>query len=155
MFLPIPIELVSATYCILTLRAFLRQRQEFAALMDQNPNLSFGRYFRLMALAALNAFVTVPLAVWVLVTNLRSGPMSPWRGLGHLHSGFSRVDEITETQWRSDPQSVEVVNFRLWIPIATALVFFAFFGLAEEARKHYRLLVAFVARKLGFAVSSG
>ncbi|KAI0703963.1 GPCR fungal pheromone mating factor [Earliella scabrosa] len=151
---PIPIGLASATYCVLTLRTFLRQRREFHALTDANPHLTFGRYLRLMGLAALNALVIVPLAAYVVVANLRSKPMYEWRGLADLHWGFSRVDSIGAVMWRSHPAWVSTLNFRQWEPIACALVFFAFFGLAEEARRHYRRAFFRVAKRLGIKMSA-
>ena len=107
-----------------------------------------------MGLAALNALVIVPLAAYVVVANFRSKPMYEWRGLADLHWGFSRVDSVAAVTWRSHPAWVSTLNFRLWEPIACALVFFAFFGLAEEARRHYRRAFFHVAKRLGIKMSA-
>lgn len=150
---PIPIGLVSVTYCILTFRAFVLRRSEFRSLVrDSNANLSFGRYFRLMGLAVLSAVVTMPLAVWIVVTNLRAEGMYRWRGLGNLHSGFGRVDTYPLGAWIGSERLVQVFQFRLWMPVAYALWFFAFFGMAEEARRHYRTALTSVARRIGIRV---
>lgn len=150
---PIPIGLVSVTYCILTFRAFVLRRTEFRSLVrDSNANLSFGRYFRLMGLAVLSAVVTMPLAVWIVVTNLRAEGMYRWRGLGNLHSGFGRVDTYPLGAWIGSERLVQVFQFRLWMPVAYALWFFAFFGMAEEARRHYRTALTSVARRIGIRV---
>ncbi|KAI1790869.1 STE3-domain-containing protein [Ganoderma leucocontextum] len=125
---PIPIGLVSATYCILTLRAFFKRRRQFNELMASNKNLTFNRYFRLMGLAAIEVMFTIPLTVYNIVSNFEQDPY-PWRGFADLHSGFGRVDQ--------------------WVPIACAIVFFLFFGLAEEARKHYKLALSSVAKRVG------
>ncbi|KAI0741752.1 GPCR fungal pheromone mating factor [Daedaleopsis nitida] len=153
---PIPIGLVTMVYCVLTLRAFFRQRREFDELIrshtDVNRGLTSSRYFRLMALAALNAIFSVPVGVYTIVLNIRGGPLYEWRGLGDLHSDFGRVDVWTLAEWREDPGTITVINYRLWSPIAGALVFFAFFGMAEEARSHYRCALSSIASLLGIRI---
>nr|VWO99360.1 ABC1 transporter [Ganoderma boninense] len=121
---PIPIGLVSATYCILTLKAFFKRRRQFNELMASNKNLTFNRYFRLMGLAAIE-----------------QDPY-PWRGFADLHSNFGRVRQVAAIVWRQEPEIVAIMRFRQWVPIACAIVFFLFFGLAEEARKHYKLALS-------------
>ncbi|KAH9976850.1 pheromone A receptor-domain-containing protein [Lactifluus volemus] len=41
-----------------------------------------------------------------------------------------------------------------WTLVLCAFLFFAFFGLAEEARKHYRLVYTSLANRLGYSTSS-
>ncbi|KAI0830071.1 STE3-domain-containing protein [Trametes gibbosa] len=145
---PIPIGLVSATYCTLTLRAFFRRRRDFSALVASNANLTFNRYFRLMGLAAVEVLFTIPLATYNLVSNAQA-PIYPYQGLADLHYWFSRVNQKSAVSWRSDPALVSGMNFKRWTVIGCAIMFFLFFGLAEEARKHYRLALSSVAKKVG------
>lgn len=146
---PLPIGLVSGTYCILTLRAFFHRRRQFNELMASNNNLTFNRYFRLMGLAAIEVLLTIPVTIYNIITNLRVAPMYEYKGLADLHWGFSRVNRIAAIQWRMSPELVQVMYFRVWAPIGCALVFFCFFGLAEEARKHYKLALSSVAKRVG------
>ncbi|OJT14439.1 Pheromone B alpha 3 receptor [Trametes pubescens] len=151
---PIVIGLVSGTYCILTLRAFFRRRRDFSALIASNSNLTFNRYFRLMGLAAIEVLCTVPLATYNLVVDATQ-PIYPYRGLADLHFGFSRVNQKSAVSWRASPAVVSAMDFKRWNVIACALVFFCFFGLAEEARKHYRLALTSVAKRVGITTLGG
>ncbi|EIW56751.1 STE3-domain-containing protein [Trametes versicolor FP-101664 SS1] len=151
---PIPIGLVSGTYCILTLRAFFRRRRDFSALIASNSNLTFNRYFRLMGLAAIEVLCTVPLATYNLVADATQ-PIYPYVGMADLHFGFSRVNQKSAVSWRADPAVVSAMDFKRWNVIACALVFFCFFGLAEEARKHYRLALSSVAKRVGITTLGG
>ncbi|KAI8992846.1 STE3-domain-containing protein [Trametes punicea] len=146
---PIPIGLVSATYCTLTLRAFLKRRRDFNTLVASNNNLTFNRYFRLMGLAAIEVIFTIPLTVYNMVMDLTTLPIYKFVGLADLHFWFSRVDQKSAVSWRSDPGTVERMRLRQWLVIGCALLFFLFFGLAEEARKHYRLALSSVAKRVG------
>ncbi|RDX40478.1 putative fungal pheromoneG-protein-coupled receptor [Lentinus brumalis] len=146
---PIPIGLVSATYCTLTLRAFFHRRQQFNELMASNNNLSFNRYFRLMGLAAIEILFTIPLTIYNIVENLRVAPIYEYRGLADLHYRFSRVNSMSAIAWRASPELIKVMNFRVWAPIGCAILFFCFFGLAEEARRHYKLALSSVAKRVG------
>ena len=145
---PIPIGLVSATYCILTLKAFFKRRRQFNELMASNKNLTFNRYFRLMGLAAIEVAFTIPLTIYNTVTNFEQDPY-PWRGFADLHSNFGRIRQVAAISWTMDAQVVSIMRFRQWVPIACAIVFFLFFGLAEEARKHYKLALSSVAKRVG------
>ncbi|TFK87793.1 putative fungal pheromoneG-protein-coupled receptor [Polyporus arcularius HHB13444] len=146
---PIPIGLVSATYCTLTLRAFFHRRRQFNELMASNNNLTFNRYFRLMGLAAIEVLFTIPLTIYNIIENLRVAPIYEYRGLADLHYRFSRVNSMSAIAWRASPELIKVMNFRVWAPIGCAILFFCFFGLAEEARKHYKLALSSVAKRVG------
>ncbi|KAI0656216.1 STE3-domain-containing protein [Cubamyces menziesii] len=148
---PIPIGLVSATYCTLTLRAFFKRRRDFSTLVASNSNLTFNRYFRLMGLAAIEVLFTIPLAIYNIVQNLTAIPIYPFKGYADLHYWFSRVDQKSAVSWRADPGLVAGMNFKRWTVIGCALLFFLFFGLAEEARKHYRLALSSVAKRVGIS----
>ena len=147
---PIAIGLVSATYCVLTLTAFFKRRRRFSELMASNADITFNRYFRLMGLASLEFLFTLPLTIYNITENYKLAPYK-WRGMANLHSRFGRVDQYSAVIWRADPQLVSVINFRLWMPVACAFVFFLFFGLAEEARKHYKMAMTSVAKKIGIS----
>lgn len=41
-----------------------------------------------------------------------------------------------------------------WLIIACGLIFFGFFGFADEARKHYRLAAQFVSKRVGYSTGS-
>lgn len=139
-------------YCVLTLRAFFRRRKQFNELMATNKNLTFHRYMRLMGLATIEIACTIPLALWNLYMQSRS-PLYVWKGLADLHYDFSRVDQYPSIIWLSNPLSKAALLFDIWDIIICAFVFFAFFGCAEEARKHYSMAATTVAKRIGLSTS--
>ncbi|KAJ3557346.1 hypothetical protein NM688_g1519 [Phlebia brevispora] len=147
--LAIVIGLISAAYCGGTIRAFMKRRRQFSELLASNNNLTFHRYLRLMALAAIELISTVPLATYLMVRQLRS-PIYQWKGLGDLHWGFSAVHQYPSIVWLETPGNVTFLTMEPWLYITCGLIFFLFFGLAEEARTHYRLAFTTVAKKLGY-----
>ncbi|PIL26108.1 hypothetical protein GSI_11862 [Ganoderma sinense ZZ0214-1] len=138
---PLIIGLVSGVYCFKTLKAFLARRKEFGELMNSNKHLTYNRYFRLMGLAALDILFTIPLTTYNIISNYKQDPYQ-WRGFADLHSNFGRVDQYPAVIWRANPQAVSIMNFRMWTPIACALAFFMCFGFAQEAIKHYKMVLA-------------
>jgi len=149
---PIVIGLISMVYCALSLRAFLRRRKQFNELMASNKNLTFNRYLRLMGLAAIEMFCTVPLGIWTVVMTSKL-PLYTWYGLANLHYDFSRVDQFPTIFWYNESLTRQAILFDIWNIIACSLVFFAFFGCAEEARRHYSLALSSVARRVGISTS--
>ncbi|OCH87184.1 putative fungal pheromoneG-protein-coupled receptor [Obba rivulosa] len=150
---PLVIGMVSFVYCCLTLRAFYKRRKQFAEFISTNSNLTFHRYFRLMGLAGIEIICTIPLSAYTIWVNA-SQPIYKWRGLADVHFDFSRVGQYPAVVWRSSPAAVSSFNFNNWVIVACALLFFAFFGVAEEARKHYRLLATSVAKRVGISTAS-
>lgn len=152
---PIAMGLVSACYCVLTLRAFIRRRKQFSELIASNSNLTFNRYFRLMAMAVIEMLSTIPLGIYTVVGNVQIG-VYPWKGFADLHLGFSRVSqyplELWQTTW--DDASKRSLEFNQWAFVVCALVFFLIFGMAEEARKHYRAAYTTVAKRVGISTGT-
>ena len=133
-----------------TLRAFMKRRRQFSELLKSNNNLTFNRYLRLMALAAIELLATIPLSIWLLVRDTQQ-PIYVWRGLGDMHSGYSRIEQYPTIEWMLIPGAQESLTLQPWLTISCAFVFFVFFGLAEEARTHYRLAFTSVAKRLGLS----
>ncbi|KAF8963268.1 pheromone A receptor-domain-containing protein [Flammula alnicola] len=146
---PTVIGLVSAVYCILTLRAFMQRRAEFSQFLSSNTSLSVNRYFRLMALATVELLFNVPLSSYGLYLNATGRPIYRWKSWSDTHFDWYIIDTFPAILWRTS--TVSVVNFELsrWLLVFCALVFFGFFGFAEEARKNYRRLYWSVAKRFG------
>ncbi|KAH9910602.1 pheromone A receptor-domain-containing protein [Fomitopsis serialis] len=149
---PIVIGCISAVYCFFTLRAFFRRRKQFNELMSSNKNLTFHRYLRLMGLAGIEIACTVPLASWNLYMQSRN-PLYVWKGLGDLHYDFSRVDQFPAILWLNNEFTKPAIIFDIWDIIICAFIFFAFFGCAEEARKHYSIAATTMAKRVGLSTS--
>ena len=78
---------------------FVKRRREMNQFLSSNSMITFSRYFRLMALASMDAFLTVPLGIFAIVINVRQG-VQPWAGLADAHWGFERIDQIPALLWR-------------------------------------------------------
>ncbi|KAJ3486038.1 hypothetical protein NLI96_g4535 [Meripilus lineatus] len=89
---------------------------------------------------------TLPLAAFFVYANLTQVPVVPWKGLADLHRDYGKIGHFSLDEWIQDSRIV--IEFENWITIACALVFFIFFGLTEEARKHYRFAFHRVRRWL-------
>jgi len=64
-------------------------------------------------------------------------------------AGFSRVDQFPAALWRADPGAKFALEGPRWVTVLSGLLFFAFFGFAEEARRHYQAAYVAAARQLG------
>jgi len=148
---PIPIGLLSAYYSIRTLISFSKRRKEFSELLASNSNLTFNRYFRLMAMACIEILCTVPLGIYVLTAT----PITyKYVGLADLHLGFSRVRQFPLEEWEAIPGSRRIFSLNSWLYIAMSLLFFVLFGFAEEARRHYHSAYVSVAKTLGISTAT-
>lgn len=103
-----------------------------------------------MCLAGIELCATIPLSCWLLSIELRT-PIYQWAGLADLHYGFSRVQLYPYLEWILIPGREQSLLVQPWLTIACAICFFLFFGLAEEARTHYRLALTSVAKRLGLS----
>ncbi|KAJ7643057.1 pheromone receptor [Mycena polygramma] len=134
------INLISAGYVVLTLRAFLQRRAQFASLLSSTlPALTPNRYFRLMALASLELVLNLPLATYGLYLTASRSPIAPWVSWADTHADFFAINQVPALFWRADAHTQATVELSRWAGVICALAFFAFFGFAAEARKHYRL----------------
>ena len=127
----------------------MKRRRQFSELLSSSNNLTFNRYFRLMALSAIELISTVPLATFLIVQSAKN-PIYDWRGLADLHYGFSRIENFPWVIWSLNPKAQMSLTITPWLTICCGLIFFIFFGLAEEARTHYRAAITTVAKKLGY-----
>ncbi|TFK32933.1 pheromone A receptor-domain-containing protein [Crucibulum laeve] len=150
---PIIIGMVSAVYCVLSIRAFNKSRAQFNELLSGNKNLTSSRYVRLMCLAGVEVLCTVPLASYIMYLNIVDG-VNPWISWADTHYGFSRVDTIPAILWRSQPVAERAIEMSRWLIIACAILFFGFFGFADEARKNYRSFMQTVTKSVGLSTVS-
>ncbi|CAL1697588.1 unnamed protein product [Somion occarium] len=145
---PIVIGLASAVYCVLTLRAFSKRRAQFSEFLSSKTSLSPNRYFRLMALATTELLCTTPISLYGMILNLTASHVHPWISWEDTHSNYSKVAQYPALLWRMDRSSVIGFEMTRWAPFACALVFFAFFGFADEARRNYRQALSAIAKLL-------
>ncbi|KAG5722666.1 Pheromone B alpha 3 receptor [Termitomyces sp. T112] len=149
---PLLIGCVSAVYCTLSIRAFAKSRRQFQGLLS-GGSISANRYLRLMMLAGIEAMLTVPFAFFTIYESYIKVQMHPWLGWADTHEDFSRVDQTPAILWRSNAEMVLNLEMDRFFVCLCAFLFFLFFGFAEEARKHYRLGIQSVTKRMGISTS--
>jgi len=121
--------------------------------MSSHRNLNRGRYLRLMVLSSVEIFATIPLGTFVIVHNAKHG-VSPWISWEHVHRDYSRVIQVPASVWKEEPFTSLGIEFFRWVLVASSLIFFAFFGFADEARQHYRLVYTSLASRVGIPTTT-
>jgi pheromone a factor receptor len=138
----------------LSIYHFYRRRRQFSQVMSSNRGLNQSRYLRLMCLSGVEILGTIPMAAWVLSLNVRAG-LVPWHSWADTHRTNNEIPQIPAIAWKNDHISNVLFEFNRWILVACALSFFTFFGFADEARRHYRLVYTSLASRVGLSTSNG
>lgn len=155
---PMIIGCFSLYYCIRTIIELAHRRAQFVEFLAANRNLNSSRYFRLMGLAGIEVLCTIPFGAFVIYLNAATNEIYPWVSWEDTHYDFSRVDQYPSVVWRMTDLSELSIELSRWFLVICALLFFAFFGFADEARKNYRLAYVSVAKRVGLStgdMSSG
>ncbi|EJD43547.1 STE3-like pheromone receptor [Auricularia subglabra TFB-10046 SS5] len=148
---PIIVCSISLVYCTLSIRAFLKRRQEFNDILRVNSGLNSHRYFRLMALASTEILIGLPTSLFFLITNLKSTGVMPWISWDDTHLDFNRVTFFPAYFFKLNPALRVGFELNRWAFPFIAFTFFAFFGLADEARRNYRAAFNAVGKLFGIA----
>ncbi|KAI6095666.1 pheromone A receptor-domain-containing protein [Pisolithus sp. B1] len=145
---------VSFVFSALNLRAFYKRRLEFSQLLTSNSSMNVGQYVRLMALACIEMSSTIPISIIILCITNKAVPIQPWISWDNTHYDFSRVVLYPAVVWKSNPDYVASVEMTRWLFPACGFLFFALFGFAAEARKHYRAAFVSVVKFFGYKPAS-
>ncbi|KAF4588478.1 a-factor receptor [Pleurotus pulmonarius] len=151
---PLVIALISAVYCILTLRAFMIRRAQFRQFLSANSSLTMNRYFRLMALATVELVINTSLNAYGTYLTISSNTIQPWRGWDDAHFDWYLVDTFPAVLWRMSTRNIISLEMGRWSVVFCSILFFAFFGFADEARKNYKIAYFTVCRVLRIPTKS-
>ncbi|KAI0066203.1 fungal pheromone STE3G-protein-coupled receptor [Artomyces pyxidatus] len=153
---PIALGLVSAGYGVATMYTFIRHRRDIHNVGSDTAMESFrlnkSLYTRLMILCCVDVTLTLPIASYIIYASTRNA-YQPWVSWGFLHADFTHIYTLTASFWRT-PQVWAVVEVSRWSNTLNAFVFFALFGLAQEAHLHYSLVYKY-AKRLGSSWREG
>jgi pheromone a factor receptor len=140
----------------MTIYTLAKRERQFSKIFSSNRNLNRSRYLRLMALSSIEILGTVPIGTYVIVFNARL-PMKGWQSWSQTHNNgnFSHVYQIPASYWKNNADFKNSLEMFRWLLVACAIVFFLFFGFADEARQHYRLAFKSLASRVGYSTSSG
>lgn len=136
----IAVSLLSAVYGIFSIFTFRKRQSDFRDVLSASTNASVtvNRYLRLMALASLEVMIGLPLTIASCVMNATLNPVHPWVSWEETHFGFSRVDQIDADTWKASNLATTMLESSRWMTVMCGLIFFLFFGLAEEATRNYK-----------------
>ncbi|KAF8259095.1 GPCR fungal pheromone mating factor [Lactarius quietus] len=151
---PLVIGTVSFGYCVLTVYHFYKRRRQFSQVISSNRGLNQSRYIRLMCLSMVEILGTIPAAAWVLSFNVKLGFVA-WRNWHWAHSNNSQIVQVASIIWKTNHSSHVGFEFFRWSLVVCAFIFFGFFGFADEARRHYRLVYTSLASRVGLSTSNG
>ncbi|KAI0632778.1 pheromone A receptor-domain-containing protein [Trametes polyzona] len=152
---PIAIGAVSGVYCAMSLHAFNKRRAQFAEFLSSHSALTVTRYFRLMAIATTDLLCSVPISAYGIYLNIVDSEIHPWISWDDTHFQFWKVYQIPAVVWRMDRNTIISFELSRWLVPFCALLFFAFFGFAAEARTYYARLLQKPLALIGATKSEG
>ena len=94
-----------------------------------------------MAIATAELAFTTPIAAYGLYLNATS-TIYPWISFADTHFNYSHVDQYPTVIWKMSSSAIISFEFSRWSVVFCALLFFAFFGFADEARRNYNKFFA-------------
>jgi pheromone a factor receptor len=106
-----------------------------------------------MAISATEILGTIPLGTLLIVKNAKLG-VHPWRGWAYTHDHYSVVHQVPASIWKNVPDGAFGLEMYRWLLVLCAFLFFALFGFADEARRHYRSVYASIASRIGYSISA-
>ncbi|KAJ7085494.1 pheromone A receptor-domain-containing protein [Mycena belliarum] len=134
---PLIISLNSAVYLSLSQWAFVGARATLGERLSAHKNLTPMRFMRLSGLAFVVLCLTVPLGLLTIATNATAVRISTEVSGDVAPFDFSLIAQIPRDIWAADYTNHLTVELTRWLGTICALVFFGFFGVAEEARANY------------------
>lgn len=108
-------------------------------LSSTRSSLTVNRYLRLMMLSCSEILLTVPLTSFSIYITTAGVTLAPWVSWEETHYNFSRVKHVPSFIWRHNRAYLISVEMSRWIYPFAAFIFFALFGFAPEARRHYAI----------------
>ncbi|KAH6907369.1 pheromone receptor Rcb2 B44 [Coprinopsis sp. MPI-PUGE-AT-0042] len=145
---PLALGVISFIYCGMALYHFNMRRIQFSSFLNSGTTLTMSRYLRLMGLALVEMCCTTPLAIFVIVLNSKIAP-SPYISWEDTHWGYSQIQQVPRAIWGMS--KLLTVSFELtrWLAPFSAILFFIFFGFAEEAKKQYAAAFTALLKRFG------
>jgi pheromone a factor receptor len=117
--------------------AISASRANLAEVLSPQKNLTPSRFLRLTGLALATLFLTIPLGLLNIAANATAAALSTQVSTDAAPFDFSIIAHIQRSLWTASGTNHLTVELARWTGPACALTFFAFFGVAEEAREHY------------------
>ena len=107
-----------------------------------------------MIMSAVEMLATIPLGSWIMAAFIKTG-LRPWVRWADVHSDYNYIHKIPSTEWRRTGNWAQSPDLFRWLIVFCAFTFFAFFGVADEARQNYRRMYRWLVNLFGYSTSSG
>ncbi|KAJ6542999.1 STE3-like pheromone receptor, partial [Mycena capillaripes] len=134
---PLLLSFGSFVYGVLSLSAMSASRMNLTEVISGHKNLTPSRFLRLTGLALTTLFLTIPLGLLNIAANATSAAISTQVSDDVAPFNFGVIAQISRELWTTSESNHIAVELTRWIAPSCALLFFAFFGFAQEAREHY------------------
>jgi pheromone a factor receptor len=150
--LPFTFSLTAHFSTVMNIYHLYRIKRQFKDMpvISSGSGINRSLYIRLMLLSSVEILGTIPLGSFWIYSAIKTG-LTKWGSWTDIHSDYSKIPQIPSIVWKHSSLTAELPR---WTLVLCAFLFFAFFGLAEEARKHYRLVYTSLANRLGYSTSS-
>lgn len=125
-----------------------RHRREMREHLNSfDAELDRGQLLRMLALGCFDTFITLPISITGVVTNVvgNDSLLKFYQGWTFIHSHWEPI-LTPKSVWLTNKMTTLSVYWDEWINPFIAFVFFALFGLTPEARKGYHKLFRFLRR---------
>ena len=117
---------------------FYVRRRETESFLASNPFINRRKYIRILILACVDAIVTLPLGILEVIVTFLNKKVTLYPNRWPGRSGFpQQIPAKGPDGWSSNFWSVFKINWHFWVNVILAAMFFALFGLTEEARGSY------------------
>ena len=127
----------------------VKLRKDLSANLGGYSSLSPSKYMRLLALASVDAVITVPFAAYSIYANATETKPSPWKGWANAHLDFNRVSQVPAIFWRRDPATIRALDMTRAFLIVCAGIFILFFGFSTETLREYKKISLNLAKRCG------
>jgi len=119
------------------MRHFMMRRLTFAAHLNSgNSALTTTRYFRLMAMSALQMFWSLSITIYTFWFTTITLSFRPWKNWGFVHSDFLRVDQFLSIY--APTLILRSFNASWWLLPISTFIFIAFFSFGQDAIDEYK-----------------
>ena len=153
--LPATFSLTAHFSTVMNIYHLYRRKRQFKDMPVISSGSGSNRsiYIRLMLLSSVEILGTIPLGSFWIAFVIKQG-LTKWGSWAEIHSDYSDIQQVPSSIWKNNYGSVVSLELSRWSLVLCAFIFFAFFGLAEEAWKHYRLVYTSLANCVGYSTSS-
>ncbi|KAF8206771.1 B alpha pheromone receptor, partial [Mycena galopus ATCC 62051] len=134
---PLMLSVGSVVYGALLIVAVSASRANLEEKLTMHKTLTTSRFLRLNALALTTLVLTFPLGILRMATNASLGALATEVSGDTAPFDFGLVARIPRVLWAARDSTHVAIELTRWVAPVCALVFFAYFGLAGEAREQY------------------